>query len=74
MLETVIYHEAAPAEHLWCLITYRNTPGYPAVRVDHFQTRDEARSYMERTEPTVPLISLGGSSPRRPLPYAEFAA
>lgn len=73
MLETVIYHENAPAEYLWCLATYRNVPGYPAVRVDHFQTYDEARAYRERTEPTVPLISLGGSSPRVSLSYAEFA-
>jgi hypothetical protein len=74
MLETVIHHEDAPADHLWCLVTYRNTPGYPATRVDHFQTPDEARAYMEKTEPTVPLISLAGSSPRIPLSYDEFVA
>jgi len=72
-IETVIYHEAPPAEHLWCVVTYRNTSRFPATRVDHFRTHDEAHAYLQKVEPSVPLVSLGGSSPRVPLPYAEFA-
>jgi hypothetical protein len=45
---------------------------YSAARVDHFETFTAAEDYTKRIEPTVPLISLGGQSPRRSLPYDEF--
>jgi hypothetical protein len=73
-METVIYHETAPPDHTWCLVTYRNVPGYPVFRVDHFQTQEEARDRMKRVEPSVPLISLHGAPPRAPRPYHEFLA
>ena len=66
-IETTIYHDQPPAEHIWCLVTYRNVARYPAVRVDHFESNEAARVYMERVEPTVPRISLGGQSPVRPM-------
>jgi hypothetical protein len=70
--ETVIYHEGPPSSHQWCLVTYRNVPRYRAVRVDHFGSREAAESYRRKVEPTVPLISLGGSAPRSPLSYDSF--
>lgn len=73
MLETIIHHESAPANHRWCIATYRNVKGYSLVRVDHFDSYDEARLYLEKTEPTVPLASLNGSPPASPMPYPEFS-
>lgn len=72
-VETVIHHESAPVGHIWCVVTYRNTPNYPITRVDHFGLFEEARTFLERTEPTVPLISLDGNSPSEPLSYPQFA-
>ena len=70
---TTICHESAPEDHKWCIVTYRNTARYPAIRVDHFDSFEPARAYLEKIEPTVPLISLGGESPRVPLSYDEYA-
>ncbi len=72
MFETTIYHDEAPANHIWCLVTYRNTRQYPIHRVNHFGSLREARAYMERVEPQTPLVSLGGRSPASPLPYEQF--
>lgn len=69
---TTIYHEKAPADYRWCLVTYRNVARYPPFRADDFDSLEAAREYMERIEPTVPRISLGGQSPRTPLPYQEW--
>ena len=66
---TTIYHGNIPDDALWCLVTYRNTARYPATRVDHFDSQAEARSYLERVEPTVPRVSLGGRSPDDPLAF-----
>ena len=71
-ITTTICHDSAPAEHKWCLVTYRNTARYPVHRVDHFDTEQLARSYQKRIEPTVPLISLGGKAPVSPLDYDQF--
>jgi hypothetical protein len=45
------------------VITYRNVPSLPAVRVDDFPTTIEALEYIKRVEPTCPRVSLGGHSP-----------
>ena len=52
------------------LLTYRNLPNLPAVRVDDFQSFAAAIDYIKRVEPTCPRISLGGSSPE-PTPSWE---
>ncbi len=70
--ETTIYHEEAPRVVKWCVVTYRNVERYPAIRVDHFESFKAAEDYMKEVEPTVPLISLGGKSPKNPLPYDQF--
>ncbi len=72
VMSTKIYHEEAPENHKWCLVTYRNAARYFATRVDHFDFENEAKTYMKKVEPTVPLISLGGRSPHAPLPYDQF--
>ncbi len=63
LITTTIYHEEAPKDYKWCLVTYRNVDRYSIVRVDHFNSKDEAKAYMKKVEPTVPLISLGGGAP-----------
>jgi hypothetical protein len=72
--ETVIYHENAPADHIWAVVTYRNTCRYRCSRVDHFPSFSTASAYMRSVEPTVPRVSLGGASPGAPIPYEEFLA
>ena len=69
---TIIYHENPPPDSKWCLVTYKNVERYMAVRIDTFESKQEADEYLERIEPTVPLISLGGRSRNPPLSYEEF--
>jgi hypothetical protein len=45
------------------LITYRNTPSRPAIRVVDFPSRGDALAYVMRVEPTCPRITLEGRSP-----------
>ncbi len=71
-IDTTIFHEAPPPDAVWCLITYRNTPTYPAYRVDHFETEEEAQRYLEKVVPDVPLVSTGGASPRPRRSYPEY--
>jgi hypothetical protein len=73
-VSTTILHDGGDPDSEWCLVTYRNTSRYPAVRVDRFKSQADAQFYLEEVEPTVPLISLGGQSPRQPLPYQEYVA
>ena len=71
---TTIYHEQAPASHIWCVVTYRNCKRYPLYRVDSFHEKDDAISYIRKIEPETPLISLNGSAPLNPIPYEEYLA
>ena len=52
------------------LITYRNVPSLPVVRVDNFDSFDEAIEYLKKVEPTCPRVSLGGNPPQ-PAPSWE---
>jgi hypothetical protein len=74
VIATTIYHEQAPDNHKWCVVTYRNVPRYRATRVDCFDSEDKAIAYMRKVEPQVPLISLGGKAPHTPLPYDQFVS
>jgi len=65
-----IYHNNPPAEHKWCLVTYRNVKRYPPSRVDAFSTREKAEEYQMIIEPTTPLVSLGGEQSR--MSYDRF--
>ena len=72
VVTTTIYHDGAPENYVWCLVTLKNVPKYIAVKVDLFDSEDEAIAYLQNVEPTVPLISLQGRAPHEPLPYAQF--
>jgi hypothetical protein len=67
--QTTIHHGGDPEEFVWCLVTFRNTHRYPVYRVDHFDSMESARTYVQHFEPRVPLISLGGNSPAAPMTY-----
>lgn len=70
---TTIFHDQAPQNHLWSVVSYRNCIRYPIFRVDSFHKKDDAVSYMQNIEPSTPLISLDGNSPQIPLPYEEYS-
>jgi len=69
---TTVYHGNPPAEHIWCLVTYKNCKGYPISRVDHFAEKENALHYMQQVEPEVPLISLNGRAPQIPMSISDF--
>jgi hypothetical protein len=69
-LRTTIYHGQPPANHYWCVVTFRNTDRFPAVSVKHFHTEDEANGYKDHVEPTTPRISTGGQG-ANPAPSLE---
>ena len=72
IVTTTIYHDKAPEDHLWCIVTYRNCSRYPAVRVDSFYKKDDAMEYLKKIEPETPLISLAGKSPDTVVSFEEF--
>ncbi len=72
LIETTIYHEEPSNNSHWCLVTYRNYANYPLHSVKIFDTTDEAVDYVKAIEPTTPLISLEGHSPRQLLIYEEY--
>jgi tetratricopeptide (TPR) repeat protein len=57
---------------VWAVVTRRNCEGFPPFRIDDFKTKEEAIGYIQKIEPTTPLISLGGKSPESPLPYENY--
>lgn len=71
---TTIFHENAPANHIWCLVTFRNTASYPAWRYDHFSTREDAQRYLESAAASVPLASRDGQPYEPLMTYEQFAA
>lgn len=72
VIVTTIYHEQAPLEYIWCVVTYRNCTRYPAYRVDSFHKKEAAVAYIKAVEPETPLISLGGKSPDPKPTYEEY--
>lgn len=56
----------------WVVITRRNHEGFPPFKVDKFRSKEEALSFIRKIEPTTPRISLGGTSPEKPLSYQEY--
>ena len=71
-VSTTIYHEDSPVGSDWCIVTYHNVEGYPALKIDAFHSQEEAEAYFRNVEPSTPLISLGGRSPAQPLSYKAF--
>jgi len=70
---TRIYHEKAPDDYVWCVVTYRNYNRYPLYQVDSFYKKEDAEQYIKSIEPETPLISLGGNPPEIPLSYEEYS-
>ena len=73
-ITTSIHHEEAPPNHIWCVVTYRNTRRYPIFRVNHFASASDAHEYLMCVEPQTPLVSLDGQSPATPLSYDQYVA
>lgn len=72
MVTTTIYHNEAPSNSIWCLLTYRNCNRYPLFSINHFSKKEDAIAYLQKIEPETPLISLSGGSPQNPLSYEEY--
>ena len=47
----------------WAVVTRRNVPGYPPVRVDRFPSQGQAVEFYNRTIVSTPRKSLGEKSP-----------
>ena len=56
----------------WAVVTRRNHEGFPPFKVDKFNSKEEALTFIRKIEPTTPLISLGGKSPEKPLSYVDY--
>jgi len=56
----------------WAVVTRRNHEGFPPFRVDKFNSKEEAITFIRKIEPTTPLISLDGKSPEKLLSYEEY--
>jgi len=74
LIATTIYHDSAPADYIWCVVTYKNFNRYPLYRIDSFYKKDDAIAYIKLIEPETPLISLGGKLPQPPLSYQDYVA
>ena len=62
--QTVIFYDKTPENGLWTVLTFRNVADYPLVGVAHFEREEHARAYKAGLEPSIPLTSLGGQSPK----------
>ena len=72
LIATTIYHDQAPADSIWCVVTYKNCNRYPLNRIDSFYKKDDAIAYLKLIEPETPLISLEGKSPQNPVAYDDY--
>jgi hypothetical protein len=72
--QTVIFYDQTPENGLWTVLTFRNVEGYPLVGVAHFEKEEHARAYKAGLEPSIPLTSLGGQSPKTQMTPEDFAA
>jgi hypothetical protein len=72
-IATTIYHVAAPQGHTWCVVTYRNSARFQAVKVDHFKSENRAIEYAQHFSPRSPLVSLNGKAPHRPMSYQLYS-
>ena len=57
---------------VWCVVTRRNTHRFPPFRFDKFESENDAVDFIKKIEPTTPLISLGGKSPKSAPTYDEY--
>lgn len=69
---TTVHHVNVPDDSVWSVPTLRNNERYTVVKVNHFRSRNEANQFISEIEPQVPLVSLKGHQPAKPLPYDKF--
>ncbi len=69
---TTIYHKEAPENHAWCIVTYRNSERYQAVKVDLFETEFKANEYLKEFAPRTPLVNLNGQPKKPYMTYSEY--
>ena len=67
VLATSLKPEAAKE---WTVVTRRNVPGYPPVRVDRFPSQAQAVSFYKETVVSTPRKSEGERSPE-PVPTLQ---
>jgi hypothetical protein len=72
--QTVIFYDKTLDTGLWTVLTFRNVADYPLVGVAHFEKEEHARAYKAGIEPSIPLTSLGGQSPKTRMTPEDFAA
>ncbi len=60
------------SEPKWAVITRRNVPHYPILRVDDFDTRENALKYYCKIVSLTPLVSLGEKSPDPPISLDQY--
>ena len=70
---TTVFHDEAPPDHKWSVITFFNIPRYRACRVDNFDTYEEANTYFRGVEPTTPRISHGGRPSNNPPSFEQYS-
>jgi hypothetical protein len=70
--QTAVFYDQKPEPSLWAVVTYKNVAEHPITGINHFETEEQARSYMMAVEPWIPLVSLGGQSPTEPLSPDDF--
>lgn len=58
----------------WAIVTRKNHDGFPPVRTDEFESKEQAVEYIRKIEPITPLISLSGKQPVSLLSYEEYCA
>lgn len=71
-LEEATSSDTVDASSKWSLTTRRNCPGYPPVRVDHFETMADLVEYVRKVEPSTPRRSLAGRPPDPTPTYDDY--
>ena len=72
--QTAVFYDQKPEPCLWAVLTIQNTPDYPLVGINHFETEEQARTYKIGLERWGPLHSLGGRSPTAPMSIEDYKA
>jgi hypothetical protein len=54
---------------IWAVVTRHNYQGFPPFQIDEFDSKEDAVSFIMKTESSMPRISLGGDSPQIPISY-----
>lgn len=67
-------HNSQHENKEWAVITRRNVPGYPPIRIASFPTRSEAVSYFKKVVVETPRVSLEKSSPKPKPSLKEYTS